>query len=318
MAAGFTPEEMKDAVNEKLNDKPRFASFMDKPKAEDFSQDIIDHSDTMALFTSANVPFISKKMLGNEFVKALMLLPHYRQLFCFVECGGLFSGDAFLAWIEEKLASKGFSPEITLKAFHDHSKVKNELSLVASDTSDSGGMLVLNHRTAPDCPVACAVRMSMSIPFVWREVAWKQEWGTYLGNSITGHIIVDGGVLSNFPIALVDKQPLPGSYEEQVMGNTPADTAGTLGFLIDESLPVPGQPVEGKGGLKDELKIVQRVRRLVDTMTGAHDNVEIRKNDHLVCRLPAAGYGTTEFDMELPRLDALIKAGYEATDRYLS
>ena len=64
-------------------------------------------------------------------------------------------------------------------------------------------MLVLNHRTAPDVPVAMAVRMSMSIPFVWREVVWQKEWGTYCGIDKTGATIVDGGVLSNFPIDLV-------------------------------------------------------------------------------------------------------------------
>lgn len=322
LAAGFTPNEMKDAVNEKLNGKPRFASFMDKPKAEDFSQSIIDNSDTEELFKKVDVPFIPdwlENKFDQLFMKALMSSEHYRQLFCFVECGGLFAGDAFLAWIKEKLKSKGFNSEITLKEFNDHPDVKNELSLVASDTSDGGGMLVLNHRTAPNCPVAYAVRMSMSIPFVWREMVWDEKWGTYLGESIAGHIIVDGGVLSNFPIALVDKQPVAGSYEEQVMGNeTTASEAVTLGFLIDESLPVPNQPVNNKGGLVHELKTVQRVSRLIDTMTGARDNIEIREHENLVCRLPAAGYGTTEFDMDSARLDDLIKAGYEATLKYLS
>lgn len=311
LAAGFTPDEMKDAVNERSSGRPRFASFMDKPQQEDFSQEEIDKSDTLVLFTGAKVPFIPSKWLGNNFVKALMLLPPYRQLFCFVECGGLFSGNTFLAWLKEKLASKKFDSEITLQEFN--TKVKNELSLVASDTSDGGEMLVLNHRTAPNCPVAWAVRMSMGIPFVWREVVWKAEWGTYLGKSIIGHTIVDGGVLSNFPIALVDKQPTPGSHEEDLMGDTPANGAGTLGFLIDESLAVPGQPIKGKGGVRDELKIAKRVSRLVDTMTGARDNIEIRKNEKLVCRLPAAGYGTTEFDMDSARLEALIQAGYQAT-----
>jgi len=160
--------------------------------------------------------------------------------------------------------------------------------------------------------------MFMSIPFVWREVVWKEEWGAYLGGSITSHVIVDGGVLSNFPIALVDKQPTPGSFEERVMGSDGiAGAANTLGFLIDESLPVDGQPVKGKTGLKDEFKAVQRVTRLIDTMTGARDNVEIRNNERLVCRLPAAGYGTTEFDMESKRLDDLVQAGYDATLRHL-
>ncbi len=323
LAAGFTPEEMKDAVNEKLaNGKPRFSSFMDKPKADDFSLDVIRHSDTMAVFEKVDVPIVPEGLeekFDSLFMKALMVSPLYRQLFCFVECGGLYAGDMFLAWIKEKLAAKGFDPEITLGAFSARPEVTNELSLVASDTSEGGNMLVLNHRTAPNCPVAWAVRMSMSIPFVWREVVWQQEWGAYLGDeSITGHIIVDGGVLSNFPIALVDRQPDSGSYEEQVMGDTPAGAASTLGFLIDESLPVPGQPVKGKRGLKDELKTVRRVSRLVDTMTDTRDNIEIRNNENLICRLPAAGYGTTEFDMDQVRLAALVQAGYEATIKYLS
>lgn len=40
--------------------------------------------------------------------------------------------------------------------------------LPAGHTHDR--LLVLNHRTAPDCPVVYAVRMSMSIPLVWDEV----------------------------------------------------------------------------------------------------------------------------------------------------
>ena len=60
-----------------------------------------------------------------------------------------------------------------------------DLSLVVTDTTNRE-MLVLNHRTAPDVPVAMAVRMSMSIPFVWREVVWHKEWGTYCGTDKTG------------------------------------------------------------------------------------------------------------------------------------
>lgn len=54
-----------------------------------------------------------------------------------------------------------------------------DLTLVASDTTDRE-MPMLHHRTAPKVPAVWAVRMSMSIPFVWREVLWQKEWGTYL------------------------------------------------------------------------------------------------------------------------------------------
>jgi hypothetical protein len=52
-------------------------------------------------------------------------------------------------------------------------------------------------------------------------------------------------------------------------------------------------------------------------MTGAHDNIEIMTHEHLVCRLPAQGYGTTEFNMEADRLNALIEAGHTAMSNFL-
>src|SRR5207237_5395416 len=108
-------------------------------------------------------------------------------------------------WLSRKLESdpwkdgkRAFS-RMTLEQFFAATGV--ELSVVASDTTDES-ILVLNHRTAPDCPIVWAVRMSMSIPLVWDEVIWQSGWGTYLGNDIAGHAIVDGGLLSNFPIEL--------------------------------------------------------------------------------------------------------------------
>lgn len=322
LAVGFTPKEMRDAVNERQNGKPRFASFMDTPKQADFTQADKADSVTMRLFHEVDVPFIPK-WLENEsdqrFLDALLLLPHFRQLFCFVECGGLFSGNAFLEWLQEKLHEKtppGESSYADASFKELFASTGHDLSLVASDT-DGREMLVLNHRTAPNCPVAWGVRMSMSIPFVWREVVWRREWGLYQGRDISGHRIVDGGVLSNFPLALVDKEPEQDEFVRSVMGETRAADAGTIGLLIDESLPVPGQPSQGAPKPLAEIKTVQRVLRLIDTMTETRDNIEIQLHPELVCRLPAQGYGTTEFDMPEARLAALIDAGKAAMTRYL-
>ncbi|MDD1611332.1 MAG: patatin-like phospholipase family protein [Methylococcaceae bacterium] len=317
LAAGFTPEEMLVAVNEQVNGKPRFATFMDTPTANDFSATDKQSSVTIEVFQRADIPFIPDWMQSNfdqKFVDALLKLPHYRQLFCFIECGGLFAGNKFLEWIQEKLAQKGFNADVTFATFH--AKTGKDLSLVASNTT-SAEMLVLNHRTAPDCPITWAVRMSMSIPFVWREVIWQKSWGAYLGRDITGHSIVDGGVLSNFPIRLVDTQPQQGSYEQRVMGDTVANDAGTIGLLIDETLEVAGQPKKSSSKMIGEFKTAQRILRLVNTMTDAHDNNEILTNEQLVCRLPAQGYGTTEFNMDSNRLNALIEAGHAAMRNYL-
>ena len=82
---------------------------------------------------------------------------------------------------------------------------------------------------------------------------------------------VDGGVLSNFPIELfISDEP----QVTKLMGAK--QDALVLGLLIDESLPVP--PVARKRGILVDvnvkpggLRTVQRLSRLIDTMTGAHD-----------------------------------------------
>jgi NTE family protein len=312
IAAGYTPSELLAAATEKLpNGKPRFSSFMDAPSEDDFTQAQRENSLTMELLNRANLPLPS--LVERKLLDALLALPHYRQLFSLVECGGFFSGNKFLEWIREKLAAKGFPAGIKFKDFAARSR--QDLSLVASDTSDME-MLILNHRTAPDCPVEWAVRMSMSIPFVWREVVWKAEWGTYLGRPKAERLVVDGGVLSNFPIRLIATMD---SFIRQVMGDTNPQGAGNLGFLIDETLPVPGAANQDKPPeLQGQIRTVQRVSRLVDTMTKAQDNIQIREHEKEICRVPAKGYGTTEFDMTEPRLKALIEGGRQAMARHLA
>jgi len=182
----------------------------------------------------------------------------------------------------------------------------------------------LNHRTAPDCPIAPAVRMSMSIPFIWQEVEWNTAWGTYLGEDMAGHMIVDGGVLSNFPMDYIISDA---DYVKQVMGDTDPKAAGNLGLLIDETLPVVGsgkrvdtQVDPGRGGLfTDEasFKVLHRVRRLAGAMLEAHDHTILNGHEHEVCRLPAEGYGTTEFDMPSERMAALIAAGHSAMIQHI-
>lgn len=303
LAAGFTPQEMLAAVTESLNGKPRFASFMDHPAAADFTQAEREASDTMRALQAIHVPMFA----ADTALKILMETPLYPTLFSIVECGGVYAGVAFRNWLVEKLATKGIDGNDTLAAAV--AKTNVDLSVVASDTTGME-MLVLNHRTAPEVPISWAVRMSMSIPMVWREVVWDAAWGTYMGRSIAGHVIVDGGVLSNFPIRLID-EPV-----ESIMGDTDPKGALNLGLLLDETMPLPGVPPTPPTSM-DQIRVAQRLSRLMDTMMGAQDNEEMRQHASEICHLPVKGCGTTEFNMAAPKLQALIGAGKAALEAHL-
>jgi hypothetical protein len=89
-------------------------------------------------------------------------------------------------------------------------------------------------------------------------------------------------------------------------------------MLIDERLEVPGSKglfitVEVKPG---DLRTIQRLQRLADTATTAHDKMVLAEYNHLVVHLPAKGYGTTEFDMTDERRTALVDAGRVAMGLY--
>src|SRR5207245_3294084 len=117
---------------------------------------------------------------------------------------GLYNGDGFLNLMRTLLAKKGIHTfrDLILPEFADDDRYRFKLRVVASDISRRR-MLVLpqdvrDYGMAPeDLEVALAVRMSMSIPFFFVPVKLKDS------------DIVDGSLLSNFPVELFDSAGIP-------------------------------------------------------------------------------------------------------------
>jgi NTE family protein len=180
-------------------------------------------------------------------------------------------------------------------------------------------MRALNHVSAPHCPLVSAVRMSMSIPLFFAEVVWRAEWGSYAGEDLTGHVMVDGGMLSNLPIGFI--MPSANALVARLMGPPFEGVALPVGLVLDTTLEVRGAPsAPGASpalGAFFATRLGQRITALADTML---NGVDLTLSDfaplHL-CHLPANGYGVTEFDMSQARAEALVAAATEATARYL-
>ena len=320
VAAGFTPTEVLGFVTEKKGGKPVFKTFMDVPKQSDFTPEEREKSVSISFFKNIDLPFVPtwmERKLDATILDQLLKASPYRQIFSFIERGGIYKGDAPVKWLQGKLATKGVGPNDTMADFHK--RTGRDLSVVASDTTDTE-MLVLNHRTSPRVPVAWAVRMSMSLPFVWQEVIWQKEWGTYEGRKKTGNAIVDGGMLSNFPIVLLTQAATAEAKKmnEEIMGQARMTGAQVLGILIDETRAVAGEPdtIPKKGKLGG-TRTVQRISRLVDTMSGHHDKAMIERHAKKICRVPAKGYGTLEFGLEGSRLRNFLEGGRSAMTEHL-
>lgn len=320
VAAGFGVDEMFAALREKdERGMPVFQKFLGRPRPLT-AREIANSATRMAL-QRLDIRFIPDFLEDrlDQFILGLMSQDEMAHFFSFMERGGWYSADAFLEWARSKLDQP--SPDGQTRKLSDHTfaefhqKTGRELSLVAADTT-AHSLLVLNHHTAPRLPVVWGMRMSMSLPLLWQEVVWQPEWGPYLNRSLDGHRIVDGGLLSNFPIELfLSNDP----YVVSLMG--PKTSQSVLGLLIDEGLPVPGvdiktNPPDDSGVSIADLPPVIRILNLVETATQAHDKLVIDAFDQFVCRLPAKGFNTTEFDMTDDRREKLIAAGREAMNSY--
>ncbi len=320
LAAGYSPGEMDEVVGRRRGSALELRSFLGTPPP--FTRDEIQQSATRAFFRDIDLPMVPgfvENRLDDAISTALLRFPIHRNLVAFLERGGWYSADGFMAWMYERLDTGYYNRQprrfgaLSLEQFHVATGA--DLSVVVADTTASR-LRVLNHRTAPHCPLVWAVRMSMNLPFLWDDVVWDTKWGTYLGASLEGHVMVDGGLLSSFPIELlVSNEP----YVRSLIGPQAGDAV--LGLLIDESLPVPGDPGKAQpppGTLNlAHLRVVERLTRMVDTMTSSRDKMVIEAFEELVARLPGMGYGTLEFDMSDKRRDALIEGGRSAMRNWL-
>lgn len=320
IAAGFSVGEMLDALKEKDEQGvPIFKQFLGRPRP--FTPEEVAASATRIALERLDVRFLPNFLEDrfDRFVLGLMTQDEMAHVFSFVERGGWYSADTFLEWARAKLdqAPPGGRArkmsDLTFAEFHH--RMGGELSLVAADTTDHR-MLVLNHHTAPRLPVVWGMRMSMSLPLLWQEVIWQPEWGMYLDHLLAGHRVVDGGLLSNFPIELfLSNDP----YVVSLMG--PKTSQSVLGLLIDESMAVAGADTDtpapgGRSADLADLPPAARIVGLIDTATQAHDKMVIEAFEQFVCRLPSKGYQTTEFDMTDQRRELLITAGKSAMDLF--
>ncbi|PCJ81238.1 MAG: hypothetical protein COA49_05875 [Bacteroidetes bacterium] len=148
---------------------------------------------------------------------------------------GWYQRDTFEAWLDQIVSSKTGDKNITFSELHD----AGFLDLYTTGTClNKQKLLVFSNETYPDMRIIDAVLISMSIPFYF-EAMFIDEFGkVYSENSssIPLDIVVDGGIIGNFPIFLFDDSTIDDS------GNSiRTPNPSTLGIRMDSSDQVDSQ-----------------------------------------------------------------------------
>lgn len=168
---------------------------------------------------------------------------------------------------------------------------KDKLKIVVADITQNRMVIfpddLPQYGVDPDrFPIARAVRMSSSIPFFFRPL------------SLAGNVMVDGAILSNYPIWIFDREGSP--------------RWPTFGFRLPSKKGEKEEPKKVKGPLQLAVAVVR-------TMMDGHDNRYI--DVHSAARtifIKDIEVGLTQFNLSMEEKERLVQLGRDSADRFLA
>ncbi len=238
-------------------------------------------------YTSQELYSIFMKMNYTDFLKGTGWgrIPLLGSLINLWRQKGLYPVTIFEETIESLLRAKG------IYTFGD--LPPDKLRIIASDIT-GGKMLILpDDLPAFDIdplsfPIARAVRMSSSIPYFFQPALLERQKVT--------HYIVDGGLLSNFPVWLFDVDGIP--------------EWPTIGFrLHDAAIDMDYTNITG---------LYSFSKALVSTMLEAHDRRHVQAA-HAVRTIfvQTLGIKATQFNLSEQKRKELYQSGQQAARAFL-
>ena len=192
---------------------------------------------------------------------------------------GLDTGERLQKFIEACLHVKGLSSDFTFKQCLE----KNGLSLriMATDLNESKP-ITFSPIDTPHYHVAEAVRASMSYPYYFQPLICPQ----------TGHYLVDGGVISNYPLFVVPQE----------------EHSRTLGILIRTVIP----KIEDLG----EEGIETIITRPLKIVLSEKQNLEAQFYDAHCIEIQLGNLNVLEFSFDEDTKNFIIQCGKKAVFKY--
>ena len=222
---------------------------------------------------------------------------------------GLYRGDFARDWIRGELKNRGVSTWGDLAYDQDELLAERRYKAVVTAADLTTGQLVRlpwDYRRVygldPDeQSVADAVRASMSVPFFYRPVTLTSAAGRK-------STLVDGGVLSNFPVYTFDRpdgrEPLWPTFGIGVM----SEVTGGIGELVPALKP---------------LRLFRQsalLEHLITTMLIGQDHTYLNQPWVSVraIRVNSTDVGVLDFGLPRGRLTELYDNGYAAAQEFLA
>ena len=236
-----------------------------------------------------------KEILFNLELKSLLdrniisYLPIIGENFNLLMKKGIFSGNAIEKYLKSKFAKKNKTKfkDISINGV-------SPLKIIATDVTKRQLLILpddlINYNIDPmEFEISKAVRMSISLPFYFNPVI--------LNYGKDSSYIVDGGVLSNYPIWLFDTNSKPRwpTFGLKLVSNkdltfTSPNKSTVLSYSID----------------------------IIDTLLSKDEEIYINNKDLIrTINIPTFNIKTTDFLISKNDMERLFNSGYNAANQFL-
>lgn len=206
---------------------------------------------------------------------------------------GLFPTNGLTAWIETLVAKKIGKSNATLKDLFNF----NGNTLVITTTSvKKAKTIYYSHAFHPDLLISEAVKRSMSIPLFFE------------ANFVDEDVLVDGGMLSNYPIWIFDER-------DDTTGKL-IPNPNTLGLKLMEITEQPDSQLFH--GTLDVNNLTNYMVSLLECLLVQIERLHIR-SEYWERTIPITigDVKSTDFALSDAQKQNLVKQGYDCTDKWL-
>jgi predicted acylesterase/phospholipase RssA len=201
----------------------------------------------------------------------------------FTETFGLDGGEGLDRLLKSVLYRKGFDTDITFRQLSIAKPNAPEFRCFATELKTSR-IREFSIIQTPDVPIRIAVRASMSLPILFTPVR----------DPISGHLLVDGGVLHNLPLVFMDDSHIQ----------------DTLAIFFEKGYRGPVDQI-------DIPDIISMFQHLYDSITVMRNKMWITRHSERIIIVPVDGIGALQFGQTRENRQRLISYGFECANKFL-
>lgn len=215
--------------------------------------------------------------------------------------GHLFDGDYLEEWMYDILRKRGVRTFADLRGgLADKVNPRGYKMRMTAVDATRGKIVVLPddmefYGIHPDnLEVAKAVRMSISVPFVFKPVQIKS-----IGNNIKrDYYFVDGGVFDNFPFWLIDNKSIHVNW-----------------WGYSTNIPTIGMKIESKKFFQG-LNPFNILKNIISSVydIGVPKNIDFDKEN--IIKIDTSNISFLDFDLDQKEISYLIKNGYKSVEKF--